>query len=94
MNLPVFWTDEATETFDSIINLIENNWGLSSASKFVSITYRKIGLLKKQPYMFKASISTNIRQAIITKQTSMFYEVYADHIIVLFFWDNRQDPIL
>lgn len=44
--------------------------------------------------MFKATvIDVNVRIATITKQTSLFYEVKDDHIILLFFYDNRQDPI-
>ena len=35
----------------------------------------------------------NIRIALIKKLSSVFYEVKPDKIEVLFFWDNRQEPI-
>jgi hypothetical protein len=45
--------------------------------------------------MFKASvIDINVRQGFITKQTSVIYEVHQTHILILYFWDNRQDPII
>ena len=44
--------------------------------------------------MFKAlSQNENIRKALIHKNCSMFYEIKGHAIMILFFWDNRQDPI-
>ena len=34
-----------------------------------------------------------VRKAIITKQTSVLYKVNKTHIEILFFWDNRQEPV-
>ena len=38
MSLPVYWTKEANETFDLIINFIEELWGEKEAGKFVNRT--------------------------------------------------------
>ena len=94
MKLPIGWTDDARETFDSTINQIEVKWGTASAEKFVRSANKVIGSISTQPYLFKASYTANIRKAVITGQTSMFYEVHATHIVILFFWDNRQEPVL
>ncbi len=52
-------------------------------------------IISHQPYMFKASILTqDIRKGIISKQKSFFYKVHKDSIEILFFWDNRQEPII
>jgi plasmid stabilization system protein ParE len=94
MSLAIAWTDEAQETFEHTINQIESNWGASSAQKFVQAAHKIINNISIHPYLFNASFSTNIRKVVISKQTSMFYEVHTAHITILFFWDNRQDPIL
>jgi len=94
MTLSVRWTDEARETFDIIVELIDTKWGFASAQKFVRSAQSTIDNISNQPYIFKASISKNIRKAYITKQTSMFYEVRNTEIILLYFWDNRQEPLL
>lgn len=94
MSLAVAWTDDAKATFNDTVIQIEAKWGLRSAEKFVKEAHKTINAISNQPYLFKASYSENIRQAFISKQTSMFYEVHAAHIVILFFWDNRQDPIL
>jgi hypothetical protein len=93
MSLAVFWTDDATDTFDSIVSLIESKWSSKEVADFVNHTNKIIALITHQPLMYKASINNNVRQAVITKQTSMFYEVYQDFVTILFFWDNRQEPI-
>jgi plasmid stabilization system protein ParE len=92
MSLAVFWADDAIETFNSIVLFIENKWSIKDAEKFVRHSDKIIDLIAEQPYMYKASLNNNVRQAIITKQTSMFYEVHHEFITILFFWDNRQEP--
>ncbi len=94
MKLTIAWTDEAQETFNFTVNQIENKWGTKSAEKFVRDTHKLINLISTQPYLFNASYTLNIRKAVISKQTSMFYEVHSAHVSILFFWDNRQEPVL
>lgn len=94
MSLAIAWTDEAQETFNHTVNQIESKWGEVSAGDFVRSTHKTITIISTQPYLFSASLTSNIRKAVISKQTSMFYEVHSTHITILFFWDNRQEPIL
>jgi len=94
MSLAVFWSDEATETFDSIVLLIEIKWGERQAEIFVKHSQKILSLISNQPYMYKASINSSVRQAVISSQTSLYYEIHDGYITLLFFWDNRQEPIL
>ena len=94
MSLAVFWSEEADETFEAIVLFIENGWGEKRAEIFVKHTQKVLSLISNQPYMYKASITGSVRQAVITPQTSVYYEIHDDYITLLFFWDNRQDPIL
>jgi len=93
MSLPVYWTGEAKETFDAIVYFIEEPWGEKEAGKFVKRTQKLLSTIASQPYLFRASIKENVRKGLISKQTSVFYEIDADSIIILFFWDNRQEPV-
>ncbi len=94
MSLVVFWSDEATETFDSIVLFIENKWSEKQAETFVKHTQKILLLISDQPYMYKESINSNVRQAVISPQTSLYYEIHKGYITLLFFWDNRQESIL
>lgn len=93
MSHAIYWTDEAYETFDAIVLIIEDKWGVKQTGIFVKRVQQISTLIAEQPYLFKASITHDLRQAIISKQTSMFYEVKETSINILFFWDNRQEPL-
>lgn len=94
MRLEIFWTDEATETFDSTVLFIETKWNESEAGSFVTQAQEILFLISEQPYMYNRSIGGDVRQVLITKQTSMYYEIHEGYITILYFWDNRQEPIL
>lgn len=94
MSLAIVWSDEAQQTFDDTILQIEAKWGERSAEKFVKEANKVINSISFQPYLYKASLAENVRQAFISRQTSMFYEVHSNHIVILYFWDNRQEPML
>jgi plasmid stabilization system protein ParE len=67
--------------------------GGSSAEKFVERTYKVLDTISQQPYIFKAYQEKDVRKGLITKHTSVVYRVVNDRIEVLFFWDNRQEPV-
>jgi plasmid stabilization system protein ParE len=45
MSLAVFWTDEANDTFDSIVLLIETKWTDKEAADFVNHANKVITLI-------------------------------------------------
>lgn len=94
MALVVRWTKEAEDTFDEIIEYLEENWSEKEIQNFVRTAHKVIGQIEKNPYQFKSSRLQKIRKAFITKQNSLFYYVNeADKVIELYaFWDNRQNP--
>jgi plasmid stabilization system protein ParE len=95
VSLEIVFTPEARETLQSTITLIQIKWGNKSAEKFKADVIRIIKIISIQPYMFKASnIDYQVRQGFITKQTSVLYEIHDNHILILYFWDNRQEPIM
>jgi plasmid stabilization system protein ParE len=94
MSLKITFTDDASDMLLSIVNFIENKWSLKQAEKFLEKTHKTLDLVSKHPYIFKASsIKKDIRIGLISKQTSFFYKIQENEIIILFFWDNRQEPI-
>lgn len=94
MSRKIIFSDDAIETLLSTTNFIESKWNSRLAEKFLEKVYKTLTLAAENPYMFKAfSLSENIRVGLISKQTSFFYRVQENEIIILFFWDNRQEPI-
>lgn len=93
MKLNIIFTDDAIDILLSITEFIENKWTRKEADKFLDKVHKTLDLTSKNPYMFKSSdFKKNIRIGYISKQTSFFYKVQENEIIILFFWDNRQEP--
>ena len=84
----------SNRNFWYIIELIETKWGFASAQKFVRSANHTILTLTTHPEMFVAVKGQAIRRAFITKQTSLFYKITQHQVILLYFWDDRQKPIL
>lgn len=94
MGLKIVFSEDAIDTLLSTISFIENNWNSRQAEKFLEKLYKTLTLASQNPYMFKAfMLSNNTRVGLISKQTSFIYRIQEDEIIILFFWDNRQEPI-
>ena len=94
MALVVKWSKEAEDTFDKIVNYLEENWTEKEIQNFIRKTHKVICQIKKNPYQFKASRFQEVRKALITKQNSLFYFVNENKevIEIYTFWDNRQNP--
>ena len=95
MGLEIYYTPRSKETLAEIYNLIQSRFGAKTADKFLLKAEKTISLIAEYPLMFKAStIDEKVRIGLISKQTSLFYRVTDTSIHLLFFWDNRQEPIL
>ncbi|MBE7179457.1 MAG: type II toxin-antitoxin system RelE/ParE family toxin [Mucilaginibacter polytrichastri] len=91
--IEVRWTTEAEITFDQIVSYILEHWGENARQKFISHTEEVLSVLITQPEMYGRAGIGNVRRAVITKQTSLFYDLQNNFIVLLYFWDNRQDPL-
>ncbi|HVS90561.1 MAG TPA: hypothetical protein VHE59_00920 [Mucilaginibacter sp.] len=94
MTLPVIYSERAIETFDAISEQINQRWGIKPILEFEYRTLKVVAAIKESPFIFQAiENNANVRKAFIHKNCAMFYEIKADRIEILFFWDNRQEPI-
>jgi plasmid stabilization system protein ParE len=94
MHFNVIFSDEANDTFESIGQQLQAKWGEKEVNEFRKRAYKVVDIISKFPMIFQAVHKTeNVRKAFIHKNCSMFYVVGNTYIEVLFFWDNRQDPI-
>jgi hypothetical protein len=95
MQFKVVFTDTADDTFDSIGNQILARWGEPELFKFRARVYEVVEKISISPLIFQEiKNSTNIRKAVIHKNCSLLYTIKDTTIEILFFWDNRQEPML
>ena len=93
MALTIYWSKRADNKFDKIISYIDEEWGEVVARAFVKKVYDFLDILVEFPEI--GSIEhpeREIRGFVIVKQLTLFYKIKEDKIILLNFFDNRQNP--
>ncbi|MBL7765799.1 MAG: type II toxin-antitoxin system RelE/ParE family toxin [Chitinophagaceae bacterium] len=93
MALEVRWTKKALNDFNHIQDYLQFTWGDLSVRKFTKKVFNFLDLLSVFPYMgTMENKDLNIRGFVITEQVTLFYQVRYHQIILMRFYDNRQDP--
>src|SRR5690606_10700773 len=93
MSLPIIWSPASRDEYADILIYIEDNFGLDAALDFLDKTDNIIDGIAEFPEMAPVSFQRpDIRKAIITKQTSVIYQVMKIEIRLLHFLNNRKNP--
>ena len=89
MAFNVIWSDESLLSYEKIIEFLTLKWTENETVDFILKTESLINVIAIQPYLFPASNFNQIRKAVITKQTSVYYLIQEEEIFLITFWDNR-----
>lgn len=93
MSFPVIWAPSAKEDYAALLEYVEKHFGLDAALELLDNTEKLLEEIAAFPGMFPASDKRkDIRKAVMSKQTSLFYRISQDQVQILYVWDNRQDP--
>jgi len=89
----IVWNRRASNSFDSIIEYLQQKWGDRVTRSFVARTFQIIDFLAEHPEMGSIeNYEKQIRGFVITKHNTLFYRIEERRIILLNFFDNRQHP--
>ena len=93
MALEIKWSKRADKKFDKILEYLITEWGDGVTKNFVKKVYDFLDILSEYPEI--GSIENKekeIRGFTLIKQVNIFYRVKGKTIILLDFFDNRQNP--
>jgi plasmid stabilization system protein ParE len=91
MDYKIFWTEEAVQNLDEIIDYLFTNWTHREVENFKSKLSKQIDFIEKNPRMFPISpFQPRLRKAVLSKQTSIFYEISDNVIYIAYVFVNRQ----
>jgi plasmid stabilization system protein ParE len=92
MDYKIFWTNEAINNLEEILDYLIKYWSQKEVDNFKKSLSKQIHLIQRFPKVFPVSdYNPKLRKAVLSKQTTLFYEVN-DHIIYLvFLFVNYQD---
>ena len=92
MDYKVFWTEEAIHNLEEIINYLRHKQTEKEVDNFKIKLSRQIDLISKNPQMFPVSeYMPGLRKAVLSKQTSIFYEVRDYQIYLVYLFVNKKD---
>ena len=89
----ISWTNEAINNLDLIIDYLQNTWTDREISKFIKKLDKRIDSISRNPHSFPiVDKRINIRRCVLSEQTSIYYEIKPDVVVILTLFDNRKDP--
>ena len=89
--MQVFVTPRAEKNFESILGYIKHKWGERTAKEFVLKADEIFKLLKNFPLIGQVE-KDDIRGFQLSPQTRILYRIREQKIIILAFFDVRQNP--
>lgn len=91
----IVWNQNALDSLDKNINHLKKNWSTDVLVNFLDIVDEKVELLKTYPEMgIICEFKPILRQLVITKHITLFYEVETDEIYLHLFWLNFSDSLV
>ena len=88
----IVWTETAAKQRRKILKYwTERNQSTAFAEKLIEITAKHLKVISKNPEAFKETEFDNLRESAMG-HFSLYYKITETQIIVMAFWDNRQDP--
>ena len=92
--MKVLWTLNAEISYSKELENIHKNWTTTEVLNFMDLVEGFIEKLESGIIQGKVSPQTNMRSFVISKQTTLFFDVFEDikTIELLLFWNNRNNP--
>ena len=94
MAYKIIWSPQAELTFENVINYLFENWTIKQVENLLSRTNKLIGLISKNPFLFRGSEKQKIHEVLVTKHNLLLYQINETELKVelLAFFDTRQHP--
>lgn len=90
--LNIDYTQTYRETLLSTIDIIERAWGEKHVNRFLNELDEMVEKIRKYPFLFQEfPVNPKYRRCVLSKQTSLVYEINESKITLLYIFDNRQD---
>jgi plasmid stabilization system protein ParE len=88
----IVWTETAAKQRREVLRYwTERNNSTTYAEKLIEITAKHLTVISKNPEAFKETEINDVRESAMG-HFSLYYKITPDQIIVMAFWDNRQEP--
>jgi plasmid stabilization system protein ParE len=92
MGYKLRWTEEAAQNLDDILDYFERRWTEKETFEFKRKLSALLLMITENPLLFPVSdYRSDLRRAVLSNQTSIYYLVKKEEIHLIFLFDNRMD---
>ena len=92
MDYKLFWSDESLDNLKDITSYLETEWSERELIGFKTKLSKQLDLIVKNPKLFPVSdFQPRLRKAVLSKQTTIFYEIRVYEIHIAYLFSNRMD---
>ena len=89
----IIWTKRALSEYDLLVEYLFVEWGEKITLKISQSIDKYLIRIENSPNQFPIiNRDKMIRKCVISKQTSLFFMVLENSIIIISLFDNRQNP--
>ena len=94
MTLAIHWKPQATISYFLEMDFILSKWNVTEVQKFEDLVDEFLQTLALEPEMGKYSDKYNCYSIVISRQTTLFYNIVKDknQLDLLLFWNNTKNP--
>lgn len=88
----ILWTDEAINNLEDILDYLNSRWTHHEVIVFKKSLSKQITLIEQNPKLFPISlVNPRLRKSVLSKQTTIFYEVSGQLIYLVYLFSNTQN---
>lgn len=92
MDYKIFWSDESLNNLEAVLSYLETEWTEREVTIFKNKLSKQLDLIQKNPKLFPiSSIQPRLRKAVLSRQTTIFYELKGFEIHIAYLFSNRMD---
>ena len=92
MDYKLRWSDESVRNLEDILDYLKNKWTEKEIKKIKEKLNRQLNITIQNPYIFPVSnYNPRLRKAVLSKQTTIFYELRDEIIYLAYIHANKRD---
>jgi plasmid stabilization system protein ParE len=92
MDYNLRWSTEAIQNLEGILDDIKFKWSEKEVDNFKSKLSHQLDLIILNPFMFPvSSFKPGLRKAVLSKQTTIFYQVNDNIVYLTYLHINKMD---
>ncbi|MCX6277957.1 MAG: type II toxin-antitoxin system RelE/ParE family toxin [Bacteroidetes bacterium] len=88
----IYWSNESIDNLESIFEYLSTNWSQKEVNNFKRKLAKQLDLIVSNPKLFPVSeYNPRLRKAVLSKQTTIFYELSGQRIYLVYLFNNKKD---